>query len=217
MPTHVYQRGETIISIARKYKFRAWRPVWEHGNNAGLRAQRPNPNQLAQGDKVFVPDKQPREQGCITNKRHIFWLRGMTQHVQQRLLNEDGDPMPGLAYTLVCAGDTFPGTTDADGELLEEVSLDAKTATLTVTMPDGEKVEWSLQLGHLEPASTVYGLKARLSHLGYDCGPVNDSFDDKARSALEAFQADNDLPATGERDAATIEQLETAHDRDPKG
>jgi N-acetylmuramoyl-L-alanine amidase len=141
MPTHVYQRGETIISIARQYKFRAWRPMWDHGNNSSLRNQRPTPNQLVQGDKIFVPDKQTREHGCITNKRHICRPRGMTQYLQQRLLDEDGDAMPGLAYTLVCAGKTFSGTTDGDGELLEEVSLDAKDATLTVTMPDGKKVE----------------------------------------------------------------------------
>jgi hypothetical protein len=45
----------------------------------------------------------------------------------------------------------------------------------------------------------VYGLKARLSHLGYDRGPVNDSFDDKAKQALEPFRDNNDLPVTGDR------------------
>jgi peptidoglycan hydrolase-like protein with peptidoglycan-binding domain len=217
MTTHVYKRGETIISIAREHRFRAWRPIWEHAGNASLRAQRADPNQLVDGDAVFIPDRMMAEQPCVTNQRHVFRLRPLTQHVQQRLLDENGQPMAGLQYSLTCAGETFRGRTDAEGELVEEVAAAALEATLTITLPGAEPMTWSLQFGHLEPVDTVYGVKARLTHLGYECGTVDDNFDEATRDALRAFQADAELPVSGERDAATIAQLATRHDRSLKG
>ncbi len=64
----------------------------------------------------------------------------------------------------------------------------------------------------MEPVENVYGLKSHLSNLGYDCGTVDDQFDDQTKQALIDFQQDHDLPQSGENDAATQNRLRGLHD-----
>ncbi|MGO4782046.1 hypothetical protein AB4084_41815, partial [Lysobacter sp. 2RAB21] len=49
-------KGESLASIAKERGF-LWRTLWEHGNNAKLKAKRKNPNQLVEGDALFLPEK----------------------------------------------------------------------------------------------------------------------------------------------------------------
>jgi putative chitinase len=56
----------------------------------------------------------------------------------------------------------------------------------------------------------VKALQAQLVALGYQVGAQDGDFGGGTRAAVLAFQADNDLPTTGEVDAATKAQLKTA-------
>jgi len=214
---HTIKRGETIIQLANQNGFRAWEPIWMHENNASLRSERENPHVLAPGDVLFIPAMVPLDHSCETNLKHTFRVPSLTQYLQQTLLDPNHVPMPGLRYELTAGGRTFPGRTGSDGSLKEEIPLSVKTAELKVWMLDGDEdsaVQWKLDIGHLEPVDTTYGLKARLNNLGYDCGEVNDQFDDKTKGALLIFQADKGLPTTGELDQATQDMLLNAHDRE---
>ena len=57
--THSVAQGETIQRIAKQHGIANWRAVWQHPHNAELRARRRDPNVLAVGDEVFVPDPEP--------------------------------------------------------------------------------------------------------------------------------------------------------------
>lgn len=207
---HNVRRGDTIVQIARKYGFRAIAPIWDHPENAALRSRRPNPFVLAQGDAVFIPDKEPEEHSCQTNQRHVFRLRGMTQWLHQRLLDEESRPLAGKKFELTVGGKSFDGLTDGAGEIRVQIPLDATTGDLKVWLTDGDAAscrEWTLRLGHLEPVETTFGLKGHLVNLGYDCAPVDDAMDDRTKQALTAFQNDHGLAATGQNDAATQAKL----------
>lgn len=214
--TYTVQRGETIQDIAHQHGFRAWEPIWQHDENKELRAKRPNPHLLAKGDQIFIPEKNPQDHFCETNKKHTFRVGTLTECIQQTLLDENGEPLAGKNYELKLGSKVIKKKTNSEGLLKEEVPIDLKTAELKVWLVDGDDnscLTWKLDLGHLEPAETTYGLKARLVNLGYDCGAVNDEFDEPTRNALRAFQRDNQLPATGEKDAITVSKLEEKHDR----
>jgi hypothetical protein len=212
---HQVRRGDTIVQIAKKYGFRSIASIWDHPNNAVLRAQRPNPFVLSQGDQIFIPEKEMEDYSCETNKRHVFRVKSMKQWLHQKLLDDDDRPLVGRKYELSVAGKHSSGVTDGSGELHLEIPIDAKTGELKLWLKDDDPAsvrEWTLQLGHLEPVETIFGLKGHLLNLGYDCGPVNDNFDDKAKDALCEFQRDHDLPVTGEDDRATRSKLRELFD-----
>jgi putative chitinase len=64
--------------------------------------------------------------------------------------------------------------------------------------------------GHDAPDFEVKALQGQLVGLGYQVGSQDGEFGGGTRAAVLAFQADNDLPTTGEVDAATKAQLKTA-------
>jgi peptidoglycan hydrolase-like protein with peptidoglycan-binding domain len=210
--TYTIQRGDTIIQLAHQNGFRAWEPIWMHANNTALRSQRLNPHVIAPGDKLYIPDKELQDYQCQTNLKHTFRVRSLTQRLQQTLLDADQNPMAGLKYQLTAGGKVFSKSTDDAGRLIEEIPIHAKTAELKVTLADGDSLTWNIDLGQLEPVNTTFGLKGRLNNLGYDCGPVDDQFDEKTKSALMDYQRDHELEVTGKNDAATQATLLEFHD-----
>ncbi|MBX6424919.1 MAG: LysM peptidoglycan-binding domain-containing protein [Variibacter sp.] len=53
---YTVQRGDTLSAIARRFGVPSWQAIYNHPNNAGFRARRPDPNLIYPGDVVFVPD-----------------------------------------------------------------------------------------------------------------------------------------------------------------
>jgi pimeloyl-ACP methyl ester carboxylesterase len=49
--------GDTLSSIARAHGLHSWQELYQHSDNAGFRAMRPNPNQIYPGDVLQVPDR----------------------------------------------------------------------------------------------------------------------------------------------------------------
>jgi len=52
--------GDCFARIAAKKGFFNYRTVYDHADNATLKASRPNPNQLVEDDVVKIPDKTPK-------------------------------------------------------------------------------------------------------------------------------------------------------------
>jgi Putative peptidoglycan binding domain/LysM domain len=213
--TYTVKRGDTIFQIAQQNGFRAWEPIWMADENAGLRAQRESPHVLSPGDKLFIPEKQTRDFDCETNLRHVFRVPSLNQWFQQTLLDSDDQPLAGMRYELSAANKTYKGETGSDGTIKREIPLSAKSAELKVWIDpnDSDPTVWKFQIGHLEPVDTVYGLKGRLTNLGYDCGGIDDKLDDKTTEAIEQYQRDHNLDVTGENDDATQASLLDVHDR----
>ncbi|HND50987.1 MAG TPA: hypothetical protein PLV92_01270, partial [Pirellulaceae bacterium] len=155
--------------LARRIGFRDWAPIWNHSDNSALREQRKNPMTLVPGDTVVIPEKQVLTATCETNKKHRFVVKALTAHFKFNLHDGEGAAIVGAPYELEVGGKTFEGETEEDGLIEHEVPHDAKTAKLTVEV-DGKSVTWNLEVGGLQPLSTVDGVKARLNNLGYDVG-----------------------------------------------
>src|SRR6266545_5299362 len=165
---HQVKRGDTMVLIAHRYGFRSIDPIWDHPQNAALRKKRPNPFVLAQGDSVFIPDKKTEDHNCETDQRHVFRIRNLKQSLEHILLDDDDKPLAGRKYELKVGGKSFSGQTDGQGAIRAEIPLEAKTGELKVWRVDGDPAScrtWNLQLGHLEPVETTFGLKGLLFNL----------------------------------------------------
>jgi hypothetical protein len=211
--SHTIRQGEHASSVAAKYAFRDYRTVWESPDNALLREQRQNPNVLAPGDEVVVPDKAQKAMPVAVDMRHRFraavpnlWLRVTLHHFDDR-------PLANLRCEMsLDTGKKLEVNTDETGTLETRIPRTAKLARLTV-LDSGAPfdLEIPIQIGDLDPVELSSGQIARLNNLGYFVGDVADADEKLLRYAIEEFQVDHELTVTGQADQPTQDKLLELH------
>lgn len=55
LTVHIVSQGETLISIAQKYKLESWSALYSAPDNAPFRRSHPNPRLIYPGDKLYIP------------------------------------------------------------------------------------------------------------------------------------------------------------------
>jgi N-acetylmuramoyl-L-alanine amidase len=207
---HVVEEGECLSSLAKRFGFRLWRTIYDDPANAALRQARPDPNVLAPGDVVIIPDKEARSEAAATGARHTYFVA--TSHTMLRIVLADIEPR---RYRLTVEGDVFEGAFPASGLIERAIRSDARTGQLAVWFTDdtsGDGLTWDLDIGALDPVDHLSGVKARLNNLGYAAGAEDETQNQDTSDAVSAFQAKHDEPATGDPDPAFRERLRQAHD-----
>ena len=203
---HVVAQGEHISSIAEQYGFSDYHRIWNHPQNEGLRQIRPDPHVLFPGDRLYIPDLLRKKEAAETSRRNRFRL--MAPRLTLRLLIKDFNEQPiiNTACTLEVEGANYELTTDADGQIQQQISASARTGRLRIL-----DLELPIQIGHLDPVEEVSGQQARLNNLGYDAGEVGEEDEAKLRSALEEFQCDQSFTVDGICDPQTQARLLEVH------
>ena len=216
MPSlYAVQWGDCLTSIAAQSGF-ALETLWNHPQNAALKARRGDPNLLNPGDQVFIPDLRGREVERACNRRHTFRRKSVPAKFRIRLIEENA-PRSHVPYSLTAGEQTFTGQSDAGG--LIEAAIPPMLQMLTLTLGSGEEAQtFEINLGYLNPITTVSGIKARLNNLGFDCGSVDETADDALRTSLKAFQNYIGHPnptgelTAGALDAQTRDSLLSLHE-----
>jgi hypothetical protein len=101
--------GDCVSSIASERGF-FWETIWNHGKNAELKRKRGDPNILKEGDVVFIPARELKEESRSTEKTHRFRLKGEPAKLKIRLMkpkdeedkedapaSSSGSPLGGLS------------------------------------------------------------------------------------------------------------------------
>ena len=209
---HVVRPGETVARIAREYGFFDWRTIWEHDDNRALADRRKNPDVLAPGDILVVPDKTQKTVAVPTGQKHVF--RTIASPLKLRLILRDfGDePLRNLPCTLSVEGSDLDLETDDEGLLEAAIPPSAERAELRFHDP---LVPFELvvpvQIGHLDPVDTLAGQTARLNNLGYPADAIDEADSTRFEYAVQEFQVDHDLAVDGVCGPATQARLEEAH------
>jgi hypothetical protein len=207
---HTVQQGEHLSRIAFLYGFRDYQTIWNHPENAQLKAKRKTPNILLPGDKLFIPDKVPKVEVRPTGQSHRFQLAGQSLKLRIVLRDFDNQPIAGTACVLDVEGQSYDLQTDSEG--LIEVDIPAGAENGTLRVPDLELAH-AVKIGHLDPVDEDSGWQARLINLGYFAGSTGDDSADDLRLhyAIEQFQCDYKLKVTGELDDSTRSKLREVH------
>lgn len=204
---YVVQKGDCIESIAFEHGL-FWKTVWNHLQNAELKRARKDPNVLLPGDRVHLIEKRKKQEAGDPEQKHRFKRKGVPSILRMQLLNE-GQPRANLKYVLEIDGITYTGNTDGDGRLKQTLPPNARTAQLKLG-DDGQEC-YTLKLRHIDPVSSLTGVQARLSNIGYDPGPIDGKMRASLEAALTLFQEKYDLKITGEPDQATQDKLLEVH------
>jgi N-acetylmuramoyl-L-alanine amidase len=205
---HTIREGDSISSLSERFGL-IEDTIWLHADNTELRQLRPNKNILSPGDVVIIPDKEKRQESCASDAKHQFKRKGVPALFKVQLFHMNM-PRANQDYTLDIDGTLREGKTDANGVLKESISPNAKKARLFVG-PDNEQLEFIF--GTLEPLEETRGIAQRLSNIGLYEGNLNVEANDPAlMNALSKFQAQQELPISGEIDDATLDKLKSVHD-----
>ena len=219
MPKRKVGEGNSTSSLALQNGF-FWRTIWEHGENAGLRQKRKDPNVLSADDDIFIPELQIKKVSKGTEAEHVFKRKGEPSKIKMQLL-ELGNPRKDEDYILEVAGELKRGKTDAEGKIEHFIPGDAKSAKLI--FKDGKEVH-SLRLGSLDPSDLGSGVTQRLNNLGFKLpmrakkgmkaaeafaeGKIEKSIEKKVRNVVKSFQKEYDLEQTGKVDDQLIAKLD---------
>lgn len=205
---HKIGQGECLAVLALQYGFTDYHAIWDDPKNALLNSKRQNPNILAPGDILFIPDKKDKEESRGTSQAHNFQVGGATVKFRTIIKDALDRPVANAPYTLRLPDQMFTGVTGGDGLLEQTIPLAVQSGELSLT---DLGFTWTLHFGHLDPVDTTAGVQGRLKSLGYDPGAVDGTENDALTAALKAFQKDNGLPASGTCDAATQSKLQEKH------
>ncbi|MCY0990593.1 peptidoglycan-binding protein [Nannocystis sp. ILAH1] len=203
---HRVRPGDCVASLAEEHGL-APETLWDHPDNRELRQRRDDGQVLAPGDVLTIPAPRAKAVECVTDRQHRFKRRGVPIALRLRLL-DDGEPRAHTRYRLGLGAREFAGETDANGDLHVWLPRGAAEGTLTIESDDAVEV-YALQLGELQPASELEGVRQRLENLEY-LWPT-ESEPEQLHRALKSFQLDHGLAPTGEADPPTRARLVAAH------
>lgn len=203
---HIVKQGEYLSRIAAQYGFADYRTIWDHPENAELKQKRQNPNVLYPDDRIYIPDKQVRQESRPTEQRHRFKVRLQKVLLRMVVKNIDDQPIANTECELQVEGNVFQLTTDSNGLIEQPIPKTAESGKLTLL-----DVEVPVQIGHLDPVEEVSGQQARLNNLGYNAGEVGGTNEEQLRSAIEEFQCDHELTVDGICGSDTQAKLKEVH------
>lgn len=206
MTQYVVRQGDSLPTIAAAFGFASYRTVWEHPENAELRALRADPTVLLPGDVVFIPDVKAGSATVATGQAHRFKLARPKLLLRLRVLDLLGQPLANTPCTLVLDEREETVGTDGDGVLTHEIPVHLQTATLKVA-----DTQYELLIGHLDPHDQPTGLLARLNNLGYVVGAPGEEVEEEDLAlAVRLFQWDHGLTIDGVVTPALMEAVRDA-------
>lgn len=163
---HTVVPGETIQTIAKAHGFRQWRRVLHHPTNSQLREGRPNPEVLAPGDHVFVPEREPKSEPAHVDEETVFVLAPTRRELVLSLQGAGWASGAGTPYSLSIEGTENEGIVDSQGRAQHDIAIDARQASLVLELDDDVPAAIELDIGALDPVETEQGVRARLYNLG---------------------------------------------------
>jgi hypothetical protein len=199
--THIVDEGEHLSGIAADNGFSDFHTIWDHPQNADLKAIR-DPHVLFPGDELFIPDPKTKTENGATGKVHQFELSTAPLFLRLRVQDMDARPIIETPCDLhVERNQAASKNTDDTGIVSPEEQIDPKAGVgeLVVHLqrapvnggdpPPEQTLKFDLRIGQLNPETKLSGQQARLNNLGYFAGFMLDDLE-QLLWAAEEFECD---------------------------
>lgn len=204
------REGDCMSSIAKSKGF-FWETLWNDPANEELKSTREDPNVLMPGDRVTIREKMRKDEACAAEQRHRFKRKGEPSKLNL-CVRDDGEPVAEKPYVLEVDGkEVASGSTDAAGNVQIQIPGNAQKGVLTVEVDEETKLEFKLNLGSMQPITSLKGVQQRLKNLGYPIDKPDGRESPQTKRAIQMFQSDQEIPETGKPDQTTRDALETAY------
>ena len=196
------QNHQCLSSIAFEAET-LWQDVWESEENEELRETRQHPNLLLPGDKVALPEKEPKDVEGESDQVHTFVMRGIPCALRLRF-TKLGKPRAKEVYEIWQNNVRVDGggggrrrraqvaNTLDDAGMLELDCLIPTWEKITVLLGE-EKEAYEFELGTIAPVTEPRGLQTRLWNLDYYRGPLSDEFTEETETAFRRFLMKNGM------------------------
>lgn len=138
--SHTIVEGDCCSSLAAAAGLPDYHSVYDHGDNADLKARRPNANALLVGDVVAVPEVETKTVDAATTRRHRYVVTVRAVKLRVKVLDREGRPLRGKAWRLTWGGGQRDGTLGSDGKIEAEVPATVSAARLVLD-PDAPPPE----------------------------------------------------------------------------
>ena len=198
MPEYTVKQGDCTSSLANQHGL-FWETIWNHPNNAQLKENRKDANILQRGDKIFIPEKEERQEEGATEMLHQFRRKGVPAKLKVRMLVDD-EARAITSFSLYVDKVLIrEGKTTNDGFIEAGIPPNATKGKIVLTDDQGNKEEYSFDFGTVDPLDSGEGIKGRLFNLGYAVEDLS--------GAIREFQQKEGLEATGSVDESTKDKL----------
>jgi hypothetical protein len=201
MTPYVVRQGDYLAKLAFVLGFDA-DDVWGDPKNAELKALRPNPNLLAPGDILYVPEKGTPPALPIAKGSANAYSADIPKTTVRVAFKDANGPIANAPYRIDGLADPAEGSTDGSGVVEIDVPVDLRELRVTLTKLN---VAYPVLVGDLDPIDEASGVRRRLEHLGYSAPDATlvpellseDDLEARARRAVAAYQTAKGMDATG--------------------
>jgi outer membrane protein OmpA-like peptidoglycan-associated protein len=169
--------------------------------DTGFGVQPKPPGKSSKAGSTAYPEWRRRAQ-----QTHEFDLRlGDTRLLRLTLLDGEHRALAGMDFTILHDFGSEIGQTDAKGALIARIPSRVKSAVLVHDLGSLD-----LDIIELPAVEEVLGTQLRLCNLAYTC-PTDGALGAETQAALQTFQQDNELEASGAMDAPTLTRLKDVY------
>jgi N-acetylmuramoyl-L-alanine amidase len=205
---HVVGPGDYLTAIAYAAGVTV-DDIWNDPANAQLKELRSNPEMLAPGDVVYVPVVERKFEPVSVGEAAQMMAdpTKVKVNVVLEMRDDDGqNVLAGKTFRIEgLGGDRVENPIGPDGAVSFEVPATTREVVLVV---DEMSLKLPVLVGGMDPVNEASGLHQRLRHLGYTDG---DAGEYDLGDAIRAFQQDQNIEASGDSDAATLQALVDKH------
>jgi hypothetical protein len=196
MTPYIVRQGDYVTKLAAVHGFDA-DEVWNDPKNEDLRKLRPDPNILAPGDILYIPENKKDELPIEKGTENNYSAKVPEVEIALVFQDQDGKPIAGEDYQIL--GLTQEGApppadqTKDDGVITLKVPVTLREAS--VTFPR-RALTFVVGIGDMDPKEEMSGIVKRLDNLGfyYVDAELGIDPDTALRSATIAFQRSTTPP-----------------------
>ena len=217
---YIVKEGDTLIGISKAFGFYDYKTIYNDPSNTQFKNKRPDPHIIYTGDEITIPEKGSKTVNIQVGNKAKFKIANQKQILRLRF-SDFGEPIKKEPFSLIIKSD---GLEDfiIENKKTDDTGMIEELIPTSYINPHGQTVAHviikgiihRINIGSLDPISTISGIQQRLKNGGYTLNDEKGVFGQDTYYAIRAFQEMNGLEVTGKINDEFRSKLSQYHDND---